>query len=326
MADSSSNFQARDRLTFLISLVPFLIERGRVSVAETARHFEVTEDQVRQSVSLLTVSGIPGVTATYQPDDLFDIAWDDFEQNDEIVLTNLIAINDSPRFSSREAAALIAGLQYLSSLPERSDQDLISALLVKLGKATFGTPSQLAVAEAPTNRAISLFREAVSNGYQVEFDYLNAKGEKERRRVDPLRVESLENDWYLRAWCHLREALRTFRMDRISNVTITDSPLEHHSSEVTMPESLFEGSADDIEIKIELPISATGLIAEYLTSDVVPVGDTGLGQVGLRVSHLHGLKRLVCSRPGLIKVLSPQEAVEMVHEWASEAIGQYSQS
>jgi predicted DNA-binding transcriptional regulator YafY len=113
--------QAQDKLTFLLSLVPYLMDHDRVSVAEAAAHFGMAKEQIREAVRLIGVSGIPGETAQYQHEDLFDISWDDLEDNDQIVLTHRVAIDDSPRFSAREAAALIAGLQYLSSLPEHAE-------------------------------------------------------------------------------------------------------------------------------------------------------------------------------------------------------------
>lgn len=323
MAEKTPALQARDRLTFLLSLVPFLIDRGQVSVSETAEHFGISEEQVRQAVRLIAVSGIPGVTATYQPDDLFDIAWEEFEENDEIVLTNLIAIDESPRFSSREAAALIAGLQYLSALPERQDRDLISGLLVKLARATSGLPSQVAVADTESNAALAAFKEAVSSGVQVEFDYLNAKGELERRRVDPLRVESVDNDWYLRGWCHLREALRTFRLDRISKIEITKEPLAHHPTELSLPDSLFEESPDDLDVEVELVANAVPLVEDYLAV-VKPVGADGSRvRAQIRVSHFHGLKRLVNSRSEVIRVVGPEDAVAAVGDWARQALERY---
>ena len=103
MAERAKPRQAQDKLAFLLSLVPYLMDHDRVSVSTAARHFGVPEQQIREAVRLIGVSGIPGDTATYQHGDLFDIAWDDFEENDEIVITNLVAIDDSPRFSAREA-------------------------------------------------------------------------------------------------------------------------------------------------------------------------------------------------------------------------------
>jgi proteasome accessory factor C len=118
-----AELKAQDKLAFLLSLVPYLVDHERVSVAEVSAHFGVPAERIRDAVRLIGVSGIPGETTQYQHGDLFDINWDDFEFNDQIVLTNRVAIDDSPRFSAREAAALIAGLQYLSALPEHADRD-----------------------------------------------------------------------------------------------------------------------------------------------------------------------------------------------------------
>src|SRR3978361_760703 len=135
MADRQVPLQAQDKLAFLLSLVPFLMEHERISVQEAADHFGVKPEVVREAVELIAVSGIPGETGQYQHGDLFDLAWDDFEENDQIVLTNLVAIDDAPRFSGREAAALIAGLQYLSALPENADRAAIASLTTKLARA-----------------------------------------------------------------------------------------------------------------------------------------------------------------------------------------------
>lgn len=171
---SRRSFGASDKLTFLLSLVPYLIDHDNVSVSEVADHFGVTAARVRDAVKLIAVSGIPGETHQYQDGDLFDIQWDEFENNDRIVLTHLVAIDDSPRFSAREAAALIAGLQYLSSLPENADRDAVASLMAKLTRGASATPSQLAVSSDDSGAAISVIQSSVRDGVQVEFDYLNS--------------------------------------------------------------------------------------------------------------------------------------------------------
>ncbi|TAL44807.1 MAG: WYL domain-containing protein, partial [Salinibacterium sp.] len=256
MAERPPARGAQDKLAFLLALVPYLMDHDRVSVNQTAQQFAVTEDEVREAVRLIAVSGIPGETATYQHDDLFDIAWDDFELNDEIVLTHLVAIDDSPRFSAREAAALIAGLQYLSALPENADRAAIASLMLKLSRGASANPSQVGVEASETDATLTLIRESVEAGTQLEFDYVNARGENERRRVDPLRVESVDADWYLRGWCHLRGAVRTFRLDRVSAAVMTGEPITHGASDVILPDSLFEGSPDDIRVTIDIATAA----------------------------------------------------------------------
>jgi proteasome accessory factor C len=324
MADKQAPLQAQDKLAFLLSLVPFLMDRDRVSVTDAAAHFGVTPDQIREAVKLIAVSGVPGETSQYQPDDLFDIAWDAFEDRDEIVLTNLVAIDDSPRFSAREAAALIAGLQYLSALPENADRASIASLSSKLSRGASAVPSEVAVERTETDATLALIRESVATGVQLEFEYLNSRGEHERRRVDPLRIESMDADWYLRAWCHLREAVRTFRLDRISNPVTTTEPITFHAADVVLPDALFEGSAEDLTVTIDVTTSAAPLLADYIPDGAKTLEIGGMLRTTIRVSHYHGLKRLIASMPGAARVIEPEEARIVVAEWAAAGIARYS--
>lgn len=322
MADRTPAPGAQDKLAFLLSLVPYLMDRGRVSVDEAATHFGVPVKQIKQAVELIAVSGIPGETSQYQHGDLFDIAWDDFEQNDVIQLTNMVAIDDSPRFSAREAAALIAGLQYLSSLPENADRQAIASLQSKLSRGASSAPSQVAVENSETNQLLALVGRAVDEGVQIEFDYSGVRGQSERRRVDPLRVESVDADWYLRGYDHLREAVRTFRLDRISAPAISDAPITFRAADVALPETLFEGSPDDVVVTVEIDVAASPLLADYAPDDVEATGD-GRCRMRLRVNRFGSLARLVAGLPGRAVVVDPPAARLAVADWARRAADRY---
>lgn len=323
MPDKNPPLQARDKLTFLLSLVPYLMDRDSVSVSEAAAHFDVSEPQIREAVRLIAVSGIPGDTATYQHGDLFDIAWDDFEENDHIVLTNMVAIDESPRLSGREAAALLAGLQYLSALPENADRSAIAVLMAKLARGASTALSAVAVDGSDTDATLALVRDAVASGHQIEFAYLNSREEQERRKVDPLRVESVDADWYLRAWCHLRGALRTFRLDRVRDASLTLEKITFHPEDVALPESLFEGAPDNILVELEIAPAALPLVVDYLIDAVTEEQPRGFVKATIPVSNLNVVKRLACSVPGLVEVLSPPEARELVAQWATAGAHQY---
>ncbi len=323
MAERIPPQRGQDKLAFLLSLVPYLMDHDRVSVTEVAQHFGVPEQQIRDAVRLIGVSGIPGETAMYQHGDLFDIAWDDFEDNDQIVLTNLVAIDDSPRFSAREAAALIAGLQYLSALPEHADRAAIASLMSKLSRGASADPSPVAVEASETDVTLQLARESVESGVQLEFDYLNSRGELEHRLVDPLRVESVDADWYLRGWCHLREAVRTFRLDRISHPHVTREPIAHGATDVALPDVLFEGSSDDLIVTLDVAAGAVPLLADYVPDGADALERDGRIRTTVRVSHYHGLKRLIAGMPGVAVVVEPAEARAVVAEWAAAGAARY---
>ncbi|WP_240607429.1 helix-turn-helix transcriptional regulator [Cryobacterium aureum] len=326
-ARSSAASQPRvagDQLTLLLSLVPYLIDRGSVTVTEVAEHFGLSAERVRALVSLIALSGIPGETRQYLHGDLFDIQWDEFETNDRIVLTHQVAIDDSPRFSAREAAALIAGLQYLSALPDNADTDAIASLMAKLTRSASAPPTQVAVAQRDAGTTRNIVQTALSTQMQVEFDYLNARGDQEHRLVDPLRIESVDNDWYLRGWCHLREAVRTFRLDRMSEPRVTDVPRSTHPADLVLPNTLFQASTRDVDVRLELPTTALPLLADYRPERAEPVGSGERTRITLRVAHSHALKRLVTGLAGIVTVLEPAESRQVVADWAAAGFAQYA--
>lgn len=322
MARRPRPLKAPDKLVFLLSFVPYLLERRVVDVREAAKHFGMTDEQIRDAVRLIATSGLPGSTGTYQPNDLFDIDWDSFEDDDVIVIVHHVAIDDAPRLSAREAAALIAGLQYLSALPENAGSASLASLMAKLTAGASAAPSRLAVAETEADESLSLIREAVAEGRQVEFDYLNARGEAGRRRADPLRIISQDADWYLQAYCHTREDVRNFRVDRMSNLELTDEPIGDHS-QVAMPDTLFQGSDTDLDVIVDVSPAALPLLADYLADSRSQEVDGRL-RVTLRLAHVHGLKRLVAGLPGLVTVVAPAEARAAVADWAEAGLAGYN--
>lgn len=62
--------------------------------------------------------------------------------------------------------------------------------------------------------------EAIYSGKRVEITYVDKDGETTRRWITPMQVMGLQDYLYLRAYCHLREDERTFRLDRIVEVRV----------------------------------------------------------------------------------------------------------
>jgi proteasome accessory factor C len=310
---------AQDKLTFLLSLVPYLIQQNQVSVHEAARHFGVSQETIREAVLLIAVSGVPGSDSNYQHGDLFDIDWDAFDEN-EIIITQLVAIDDSPRFSAREASALIAGLQYLQSLPENVDS------AAKLARGASEAPSQVIVSPAATNDSFARIGDALSRGMQLEFDYRDSRGLTEHRRVDPLRLDSDNDDWYLRAWCHSRGSVRTFRLDRIDALCVTDLAIEHRPADVPLSDSLFDTSGQHTSVVLEFRPEALSLLGEFVPEGTRVTRAGELSRASVRVAHFHGLTRLVAGLAGVARVVDPAEARHAVRQWALDALEAYPDS
>ncbi|SRR5258706_1188838 len=60
--------------------------------------------------------------------------------------------------------------------------------------------------------------EAIYSGRRIQITYLDKDGERTIRWITPMQVLGLSDYIYLQAYCHLREAERSFRLDRIIEV------------------------------------------------------------------------------------------------------------
>ncbi|TFE00648.1 helix-turn-helix transcriptional regulator [Jeotgalibacillus salarius] len=69
--------------------------------------------------------------------------------------------------------------------------------------------------------------QAVADGYSVKILYPKS-GEKHLndRLVDPYRMIYWNHKWYVIGYCHLRTDIRSFRVDRIEDLTLTENKFE----------------------------------------------------------------------------------------------------
>lgn len=67
-----------------------------------------------------------------------------------------------------------------------------------------------------------LLGDAIAGAKQVQIVYMTSQGTQTCRVISPLYTTSGQGSSYLVAYCHLRHAQRTFRLDRILNVELID--------------------------------------------------------------------------------------------------------
>ncbi|WP_347344279.1 WYL domain-containing protein [Microbacterium sp.] len=317
---SAQPLLATDRAALILQLVPYLIGKGEVSVAEAADEFDVTPEQLRGMVEKLTVIGLPGEGGFWQmANDLFDIDWDLLDQQDLIVITNAVGLERAPRLTAREAAALLAGLQLAASLPGVGDSGVVQGLLAKLARGASSAPADVIVAPDAVDDVRVTVAEALARGVAVSFTYRAPDAAPTTRTVDPVKVHIAGGQWYLQGWCHLREAMRTFHLERVSELVLTGIPVAHGGERV--PE-LFEPSDTDVVAELRFRAAVAPLLGEYLDrATVSTAGDHSVAR--LRVADARSLKRLAARRGGDVEILSPDAARRAAAAWAEAGLDQY---
>ena len=163
-------------------------------------------------------------------------------------------------FSPAELFALVSIRQLIKGLqPSLLEAEL--ALLSKridalLAREQFGSGEAvrrvriLAMAGRPVPDSIfQLASAAVFSRRRLQFTYRARSDDDETERsVSPQRLTRYRDNWYLDAWCHKREGLRTFALERIGEprllsqlaLDIDDLQLDQHYAEAY---GIFSGQA-----------------------------------------------------------------------------------
>lgn len=312
---------ATDRAAIMLQLVPYLIGKGEVSVQEAAEEFEVTPAQMRGMVEKLTVIGLPGERGYWQmANDLFDIDWDLLDERGLIVITNSVGLERSPKLTAREAAALLAGLQVARRIPGVGDTELFTGLLAKLSRGAASTPADVIVAPEPVDAVRSTVAAAVREGVAVSFTYKAPDAAPTTRTVDPVKIQIASGQWYLQGWCHMREAMRTFHLDRVSDVRLTDIPVTH--GEEPAPGWFQTTTGEEIVARVRYPAAVAPLLGEYVDrAEVTTSGDVSVAT--MRIADELSLRRLAARRGGALEILEPDGARRAAAEWAEAGLAQY---
>lgn len=138
-------------------------------------------------------------------------------------------------FNEREIHALLTMQHLLSNLgADGILQDHIGPLMARLN-ALLGTANDPADAVRQKVLIASVGRrplpvahfqqlgKALLKGRRVRLAYAaRSTAEVTEREVSPVRLVHYRENWYLDAWCHLRQELRNFSVDRIERLEVTD--------------------------------------------------------------------------------------------------------
>ena len=191
--------------------------RGVSRANDLAEHFEVSVSTIYRDIAHLQASGLPiegeaGVGYLLRPGfDLPNVTFTHDQIDALAVGLSFVERTGDPVLATaaREARAKIQ-----AGMPEPEERKLADAPYFSLHRKNSGRPNA------------GLIREAIRQRQIVQIVYEDGEGNTSERRVRPLVIWDLTDGWMFSAWCELRQDFRTFRSDRIANLTTTGERFE----------------------------------------------------------------------------------------------------
>jgi proteasome accessory factor C len=327
---------AKDQVARLLTLVPYLRSRGEVRLDEAAVALGVSAEQLLKDLKVLWMCGTPGG----MPDDLIDVdvaALEGPDDGDGIRTDGIIRVSNADylakplRLTTTEATALIVALRALRSGAGDDTREVVDRALAKLEAAAAEGAEAARVHPgsdaADTDQALLATRlqGAADQHRQVRLAYyVPSRDEQSERVVDPRGVVNRDGHAYLDAWCHLAEAPRLFRLDRIVTAEVLPDEI---ATEPAAPRDLGDGFfTRDTEVTLATVLlePAARWVTDYYPVEALREVGEGRLEVDLLVADQRWLTRLVLGLLPHARVLAPREAADSLMATAQDTLSLYT--
>lgn len=199
----------------LVSILSVLLQKEKVTTAYLAEKFEVSKRTILRDIECLNKAGIPIVTSQGNGGGVS-------------IMDNYKL--DKTLLSSNDLRSIIAGLKGLDSV---SGSNQYKQLMHKLNadNSTVSTADNRFIINlsgwdknAYADK-IELINTAIEQKHRIAFRYFSPNGDSERV-IEPYHIIFQWSNWYVWGYCTKREDYRMFKLSRIADLQLTDTPIE----------------------------------------------------------------------------------------------------
>jgi Predicted transcriptional regulator len=258
MIDTKENEGLSMQISRLFEIVYILLDKKTVTARELADRFEVSVRTIYRDIDALSGAGVP-VYANQGKGGGISLL-DDFVLNKSVLSEKeqndiLIALQN---LSAARYPDIDFVLSRLSSLFKKKDLNWIEVDFSPWGS------------DEKHKENFNLLKMAVVNNRVIAFDYVNTSGVKSARSAEPVKLVFKDRAWYLIAYCCERQAYRTFRITRITNLRVTDDVFEKRPAQARQADTENASSPKPIDIRLKIsPAGAYRVYDDFYEKDVI---------------------------------------------------------
>lgn len=291
-------------------MLPWLMERGEVSVAEAAARFDLSEAELVRDLELAAMCGLPPFV-----DEMVDVFIDE-----GVIQTGVPRLFTRPlRLTAPEGFSLLAAARIARQMTGGEGASAaLDRALAKLA-AVLGDDGLVIEAAAPPLAA--MLQDAVLACSRLRMTYWSARAERlSEREVTPRLVFVDRGLWYLIADDHQSGEQRTFRIDRIEHAEatgVTDDPREVEAPAI---DSWFRDT-DLPTVVLSVPAAGAWVSERYPTTSVTE-HERGW-RIELPVASERWLRELLLRLGAAATVEAPPEWADLGHTAAAELLARY---
>jgi len=187
----------------LFKIIYYLLDKGSATAREMAERFEVSVRTIYRDIDALSGAGIPVYTET--------------GRNGGIHLLNGFVLNKAI-ISEQEKQEILSALQGLAVIDGGYKKDMIEKLsaLFQVHSVDWLEVDFSRWGDTPQdNKKFEMLKTAVIQNRCMKILYAASYGKTNERIIQPLKLFYKSKDWYVKAYCRLKQDFRMFKLNRI---------------------------------------------------------------------------------------------------------------
>ena len=210
------------KLDRLVSILVLLLRKEKVQAKELAELFEVSVRTIYRDIEAINLAGIPIVT--YQG------------VNGGIGIAEGYRLDKSV-LTEDEMSTIVSTLSGIApTMPDKKYEIIMEKIRNTIPSKQLenmdSKVKQLIIDFFPwgsgklLKESISIIKKAIEKHNLIQFNYIDFSANKTVRTVEPYSLVLKGQNWYLRAWCQIRQDLRIFKLSRIKDLTALQDKFE----------------------------------------------------------------------------------------------------
>lgn len=293
----------------LFEIIYVLLDKKKVTAKELAEHFEVSTRTIYRDIEDISAGGIPIYMSK--------------GKNGGISLLPGYVL-DRTVLSEEEKTDILSALQSLNALDKSSVEETLSKLSSFFGDNIQGYYEiDLNDWGNSIKEQFEKSKQAILSKKLLSFEYLSSLNKRSKRIVEPYKLWFKEKNWYLKAYCLNKNAMRIFRFSRMRKVEILEEQFEARALDLTNNnEYQTPCRTTEVVMKIDSDMEYR-VLDEFFDKDVVQNKD---GSFTVRMNYIEDawLYGYILSFGSSAKVLSPPELQNTIQKILQKMTDNYS--
>lgn len=295
------------KLYRLLQLMNMLVNSDKTTIKNLSEELEVSKRTIYRDLETLSMAGFPIVSTPG--------------------FGGGISITEGYKFDKRLLSTedwehIITGLNAIKTMGDTEKIEFLIGRIAPRNIETINEQSDIIIDlsqwyDDDTQELIINLRNAISNKRLITIDY-QTKASTTNRTIEPYKLVFKEKDWYVYAYCRLRDGFRLFKINRISSYEIMADNYIPRKIELPAFDFVNERQVYQKDVTptyrviLEFDLGDKEFLIETLGALNFKIRENN-GIIDFQTTNLDYAANLIISLQDKVKVVSPSDLCDRVY-------------